>query len=63
MQQILIYWQSIVFRGGERGLVIGVEWIGVWWWRAVWGVDVAVGVWEPSGVEVTVNEQEDSVLW
>jgi len=26
------------------------------------GVDVAVGVWEPSGMEVTVNEGEDSVL-
>jgi len=30
--------------------------------EGVLGVDVAVGMWEPSGVEVTVNEREDSVL-
>ena len=45
-----------------RGLVFITE-----WWAGVTavvglGFDVAVGVWEPIGLEVTVNKGQDSVL-
>ena len=45
-----------------RGLVFGTEWWAGVTAVVVLGVDVAVGVWEPIGLEVTVNKGQDSVL-
>jgi hypothetical protein len=51
---------TVVSGWGERGLVIRAECVGGWGGGG-W-VGGVVGVWEPSGVEIMVNEGQNSVL-